>query len=290
MTNTSDETGSNWHGNVATPDDGTTMHVSPPSLSSFAGEGANERLRESHVNKPGMRRMTSADFSNPYLIQKIRINSTPAQLAFVDGFERCDTALRSLSVVLPVLQKDALAIKAVNDAIAQLFATASQEIRVEQARVQKIAEDNGMGGDPLNYTKAAEYPARITGSKSGLYLQLVRELDKLIGKIHSLWLVGFMADDAMSAAEQQWQRRISSVALDVVKMEARAFQAVFRQKNVIKIVDPSAPAVDAADHNDGDDAVSETVENKPGKKSRKTKAPEAASVITPDTPADQSPS
>lgn len=201
---------------------------------------------EAGSSKPEMRKMTSADFSNPYLIQKIRINSTPAQLAFVDGFERCDTALRSLSVVLPILQKDALAIKAVNDAVAQLFATALQELHKEQARVQKIAEDNGMGGDSLNYTNSAEYPARISGSKSGLYLQLIRELDRLVGQIHSLWLVGFMADDAMNAAERHWRRKTLSVAMEVAKMEARAFQAVFRQKNVIKVVDPSSPAVDAS--------------------------------------------
>lgn len=245
---------------------------------------------EAGSNKPEMRKMTSADFSNPYLIQKIRINSTPAQLVFVNGFERCDTALRSLSVVLPALQKDALAIKAVNDAVAQLFATALQEIRVEQARVQKIAEDNGMGSDPLNYTNSAEYPARISGSKSGLYIQLVRELDKLIGQIHSLWLVGFMADDAMNAAERHWRRKTLSVAMEIEKMETRAFNAAFKQKNVIRIIDESAPAVDAsiASHNDGgdSDAVTDTVVSEPVKKPRKKQ--EAKKVIAPDNPAEPS--
>lgn len=199
--------------------------------------------------KPVTRRRKTEEFSDPFLIQEVKINSSPAQTAFADGFERCDTALRGLSVVLPAVLKNEKEIKTVNDAVDHLLTSALNEIRGEQSRLQKIAEDNGIDGGQLNYTNIAKYQAKITCNKSGLYLQLVRELDKLIELVHALWLLGLIFNDARSALERQWRRKVLSVAAGVETIANRAFTAAQKLKQEQEaVIDENA--INVTNHED----------------------------------------
>lgn len=215
------------------------------------------------VKKPAVRRMKADEFSNPYLNQEIRINSSPAQAVFADGFDRCDAALRSLSVVLPAVLRNEHEIAAVNGAVEHLLNNALSDLHTEQSRVQKIAEDNGLEIGKVNYTNVVAYQAKITCNKSGQYLQLIRDLDKLIESIHSTWLVGFINDEARAALERQWRRKILSVVAEIEAIAKRAFAAAQKLK------------LDTGKLKDGAEPIGDS-EEAPTRKPRKSKKTEQA--------------
>lgn len=221
----------------------------------------------------GATKRKSDEFSNPFLTQEVKIHSSPAQAVFENGFEKCDSALRSLSVVLPAVLKSDNEVMTVNGAVDHLINNAFVNLRNESARLKKIAEDNGIEIGRVNYTNVTAYQAKITCNKSGQYLQMIRELDRLMELVHSTWLAGFIADDAKGALERQWRRKTLGVSAEISAILARAFSAAQRIKH-----DAQAESVQEAT-----DSPAEEVVEAPKKKSRKTKTqtPDSAEAITP---------
>ena len=221
----------------------------------------------------GAPRKKSDEFSNPFLTQEVKIHSSPAQAVFENGFEKCDSALRSLSVVLPAVLKSDNEIMTVNGAVDHLINNAFVNLRNESARLKKIAEDNGIEIGRVSYTNITTYQAKITCNKSGQYLQMIRELDRLMELVHSTWLAGFIADDAKGALERQWRRKTLGVSAEITAILARAFSAAQKLKHEVQAEPGQAAADSPAD---------EVVET-PKKKTRKTKtqAPDSTEASTP---------
>jgi hypothetical protein len=221
----------------------------------------------------GAPRKKADEFSNPFLTQDVKIHSSPAQAVFKNGYEKCDSALRSLSVVLPAVLKNDNEIMTVNGAVDHLINNAFANLRNESARLKKIAEDNGIEIGRVNYTNVTTYQAKITCNKSCQYLQMIRELDRLMELVHSTWLAGFIADDAKGALERQWRRKTLGVSAEISAILVRAFSAAQKLKH-----DPQAEPGQAATESPADE-VAET----PKKKSRKiqTKTPDSAETSTP---------
>jgi len=219
----------------------------------------------------GATKRKADEFSNPFLTQEVKIHSSPAQAVFENGYEKCDSALRSLSVVLPAVLKSDNEVMTVNGAVDHLINNAFVNLRNESARLKKIVEDNGIEIGRVNYTNVTAYQAKITCNKSGQYLQMIRELDKLMELVHSTWLAGFIADDAKGALERQWRRKTLGVSAEITAILARAFSAAQRIKH-----DAQAESVQAAT-----DSPAEEVVEAPKKKTRKTKtqAPDSAETV-----------
>jgi hypothetical protein len=159
----------------------------------------------------------------------------------------------------------------VNGAVDHLINNAFVNLRNESARLKKIAEDNGIEIGRVNYTNVTAYQAKITCNKSGQYLQMIRELDKLMELVHSTWLAGFIADDAKGALERQWRRKTLGVSAEITAILARAFSAAQKTKH-----DAQAESVQAAT-----DSPAVAVEEIHKKKTRKTKTqtPDSAEAI-----------
>ena len=221
----------------------------------------------------GAPRKKADEFSNPFLTQDVKIHSSPAQAVFENGYEKCDSALRSLSVVLPAVLKSDNEIMTVNGAVDHLINNAFVNLRNESARLKKIAEDNGIEIGRVNYTNVTTYQAKITCNKSGQYLQMIRELDRLMELVHSTWLAGFIADDAKGALERQWRRKTLGVSAEITAILARAFSAAQKLKHDV----PAEPGQAATD------SPAVEVAEIPKKKTRKTKTqtPDSAEASTP---------
>ena len=219
----------------------------------------------------GAPKRKSDEFSNPFLTQEVKIHSSPAQAVFENGYEKCDSALRSLSVVLPAVLKSDNEVMTVNGAVDHLINNAFANLRNESARLKKIAEDNGIEIGRGNSTNVTAYPAKITCNKSGQYLQMIRELDRLMELVHSTWLAGFIADDAKGALERQWRRKTLGVSAEITAILARAFSAAQRIKHDAQ-AEPSQVATESP---------AEEVVEAPRKKTRKTKTqtPDSAGAV-----------
>jgi hypothetical protein len=125
----------------------------------------------------------------------------------------------------------------------------------------------------VNYTNITTYQVKITCNKSGQYLQMIRELDRLMELVHSTWLAGFIADDVKGALERQWRRKTLGVSAEITAILARAFSAAQKLKHDVQAEPGQAAAENPAVE------VAET----PKKKTRKTKtqAPDSTEASTP---------
>lgn len=231
------------------------------------------------------RRTRADEFSNPFLVQEVRFNSSPAQSAFKSGYGDCDIALRGISAALPVIVKNENEIMAVSGAVDHLINGVFAEIRAEAARIKKISEDNGIELGMVNYTNALSFEVQITSSKSGQYLQMIRELDNLIGLLHAAWLAGFISDDQKAKLERQWRRKVLSVSSEIKEISIRAFRAAQKSNEVVEQDD-----LDKDEQGKGDESalVKKPTTTKPTKAKKTAKKSGIATpdtVVQPDAPA-----
>lgn len=231
------------------------------------------------------KRTRSREFSNPFLVQEVRFNSSPAQSVFKVGYGDCDIALRGIGAALPVIIKNDNEIAVINGAVEHLINGAFAEIRTEAARIKKIAEDNGIELGKVNYTSALSFEVQITSSKSGQYLQMIRELDNLIGLLHAAWLAGFISDEQKAKMERLWRKKVLSVSTGIKGISTRAFRAAQNAKD-------SEQDGDDGDEQNGTDK--DAVADKPVKAKKSAKKSTAATMdnadtsVTPTAPADLS--
>lgn len=164
-------------------------------------------------------------FSNPFMLKTVFLNTTPAQVAFDTAFDECAISMRQLSTVLPAIIKNQSDMMAVNGAVDHRINNALAELRKEIAQIKKIAEDNGIEMGMLKYTSVNQKSAKLTCNKAGQYLQVITELDELICLVHSAWFAGFIADDVKSSMERKWRRKVISVGAEIGSITNRAFKA-----------------------------------------------------------------
>lgn len=227
-----------------------------------------EKVATKKVEKQPVKR--KVEFSNPYVLKTVSLNTTPAQLVYEVAFDECAVSMRNLSSILPTLIKDQSDMMAVNGSVEHLLNKAMADLRAESARIKKIADDNGIEMGKLNYTNALQVQAKLTCNKAGQYLQIIVELDELICLVHSAWFAGFIADDAKSGLERQWRRKAVSVAAEIRSITNRAFRA--NAKNTV------AEADEALRSETPEEKAGEAVAVKP-KRTKKAAATEPAEPV-----------
>lgn len=170
-------------------------------------------------------RMKSSEYSLPTMSREIQLNSTPAQQVFQVCFERCDAVLRSISVVLPVVAQNEADRKTVTDSVDRIFSDILAGLHLEQERLIKVAHDSGVDNMRVVYTKSAKFTANLTCNKSGTFLQLILEFDKLVELVNAAWLNGLVTDDANRQLERQWRNKLVGAISNVEDLKQRAFDA-----------------------------------------------------------------
>ncbi|OIO77131.1 MAG: hypothetical protein AUJ88_06265 [Gallionellaceae bacterium CG1_02_56_997] len=218
-------------------------------------------------NAPARRKI---DFSNPFIVKQVTLNTTPALMAYETAFDACAMSLRNLSTIVPSITKNQSDMMAVNGAVEHLLNNAFANIRKESARIKKIADDNGIEMGKLSYTNAKSADAKLTCAKAGQYLQLIVELDELICLVHSAWFAGFIADDAKSSLERLWRRKTIGIASEVKSITNRAFKAAKQTESEANKADLDADNDLLGDN--PDEPATETAPAKPKAKRAKSKA------------------
>ena len=193
--------------------------------------------QEQTRNDPGNRK------SLPYFIQRVRLQSFHAQQVFERGFETCANAIFSLSVVLRIIGTEEQA-REVEGIIDERLNKAFEDIRAEIARLEKIAENNGIEFAGIEYSSPKDIEAKITSPRAVRYVGLVREFDTLVSKLDTLWLSGVIPDSNYSASIYEWKRRLLRLAGAIRNIANRAMLAA-RKKDA------------AAEAKSEDDAASE---------------------------------
>ncbi|GLW61705.1 hypothetical protein Hthe01_20540 [Hydrogenophilus thermoluteolus] len=167
--------------------------------------------------------------SLPYFVQKIRLNSFHAQQVFNRGFDRCANAIFTLSVVLRAIGTEDQA-REVEGVVDDRFNRMFEELRAESARLDKLAEANGIEMGGIDYTHPKEVEARISTPRAVRYAGLIREFDGLVSKFDALWLSGVIPDSEYSRSLYLWKRQLLRLAGSIRSITTRAMNAA-RKKN-----------------------------------------------------------
>lgn len=167
--------------------------------------------------------------SLPYFIQKVRLQSFHAQQVFERGFETCANAIFSLSVVLRIVGTEDQA-REVEGIIDERLNKAFEDIRAEIARLEKIAENNGIEFTGIEYSSPKDIEAKITSPRAVRYVGLVREFDTLVSKLDTLWLSGVIPDSNYSASIYEWKRRLLRLAGAIRTIANRAMIAARKKE------------------------------------------------------------
>lgn len=181
--------------------------------------------------------------SHPYFTQKVKLHSLHAQQVFDRGFELCASSIFSLSVVLRIIGTDQQA-REVEGIVDERLNKAFEDIRGEVARLEKLAEANGIEFQGIEYSRPKDVEAKITSPRAVRYLGLIREFDGMVAKFDTLWLSGVIPDGNYSRSIYEWKRRLLRLAGGIRSIAGRAMIAA-RKKDAEKATERTGTGAEA---------------------------------------------
>lgn len=158
--------------------------------------------------------------SRPVFRQRLVINSLQAQRIMARSFGRVANALFSMDVILRIIgnQQDINRIETlIKDHFEKLSTDMSDEIR----RLETLKQEQGIDSLP-EYSVPEEYSIEITSPEIAHFTHLIRNLDKLMGIIDTLWLNSVLSSQQRSDATYEWQQRLMKLAGRIIGIEKRA--------------------------------------------------------------------
>lgn len=171
----------------------------------------------------------SQSASRPFFVQSVRLNSLHAQQVFERGFDICANAIFSLSVVLRIVGSDEQS-RDVEGVVDERLNKMFEDIKAESARLDKLAETNGIEFQGIGYSNPRDVQAHITSPRAIRYIGLIREFDSLITKLDTLWLSGVIPDSNYSSGVYEWKRRLLRLAGGIRQMAGRAMVAARKKE------------------------------------------------------------
>jgi len=196
-------------------------------------------------------RKPSAPVSQAVVMSRVSLSSRHAQRVYKRSYSTAARALYVLSVMLRIYasEKEAEQIGTLCD---EMLASVRKDLDEEIARMQQVAETQGVDLGAVAYTQPEEYVAEITTPKASQYIGLVRELDRLIGLIDVLWLSGVYNDSQHNAGSYQWQRRLIKLANRLRNLAQRSMALARRDDASVSGL---AELLVAEKHEDSEDGI-----------------------------------
>ena len=213
--------------------------------------------------------------SRPVFRQNLNVNSLQAQRVMERSFDRVSNALFSLDVILRIIG-DQKEIDQVEEIIHGHIDKVSEDMTKAMDQLQKVMTDNGIEAVP-GYSAPVNYPIEITSPQVAQFAHLIRNLDKLMSLVDTLWLNSILSSQQRSDATYEWQQRLIKLAGRIIGMEKRA-RISAHTKGKDKEVAEAAPEQETTDPELSSEADADP-ESESGSKA-KSKAAEKASDAT----------
>ena len=251
------------------PSKGAAAQHPPAEPSGSTNTATTEKAQQPKGQAPGAqaaarRQRTRKQYSMPFVTNTLTLKSLHAQQAFDRGFQICQEAIYTLSVILRVIAPEEQAIQ-VEEAVDRELASVAKDIKTELDRLATYAETNGVEFAGVQYSLPREVTPQITSPRSVQYLNLLRSLDTLVERIDTLWLAGIVKDKERSQVIFNWKRRILRLYGTIRNLVFRAMASAQR-KDLDNVQDPSAgtlldPSVATAAGADASSMVTEDSAN-----------------------------
>ncbi len=176
-------------------------------------------LQSNNVNSP---------YSRAIIRRAVDLKSLQAQRVMHRSFDKLKQSLFSLSVILRIISDDESEIEKIDAYIDEQFASTEQDLALEQARLQKVLEDNGVE-EAAQYSRPEHYEIEIDSPRANVFLRMVTQLDTLMSLIDTAWLCGEFNDTQKKNATFLWQQRLIKLAGRIIALERRARIAASRK-------------------------------------------------------------
>ena len=131
-------------------------------------------------------------YSRPVFDQTVTLQSEQAQRVYEREFRRVVEALYAIDVILRIIG-DSQEADSVESMVSEMIGECASEIKNEQARFDKLKEDNGITVTP-RYTHPGQVQIRIVSPQAAQFAALLQNMDALMISLDTLWLCGVMGN------------------------------------------------------------------------------------------------
>jgi len=159
--------------------------------------------------------------SKAKLERTIILKSPAAQKVIERNYKYMNDILYSVSVRLPFQIKNDKAIEKIDSYITDAFKIIEDDLILEQARIKKILDDNGID-ELIGFSIPKDYPLEIYTPKANIFIRLVTQLDRLMQYIDTAWMNGEMDDIQKKNGGYTWQRRLMKMSGKIASLEKNA--------------------------------------------------------------------
>jgi hypothetical protein len=156
----------------------------------------------------------------PKFDQQAILQSEQAQRVYEREFRRVVEALYAIDVIVRIIG-DSQEADTVESMVSEMIGECANEIKNEQARFDKLKEDNGITAIP-RYTHPGQVQIRIVSPQAAQFAALLRNMDALMISLDTLWLCGVMGNKQRGNGVYQWQQRLLRLGRKIVDIERRA--------------------------------------------------------------------
>lgn len=241
-------------------------HTSEPSSDTTAAGGADQQASN---RPPGNRaqaaqrreRVARVRPSMPFLTSNVILNSHPAQRVFKRVYQQGAESLHTLAVLVRIVatQEEAVEVDAL---VNQEMQTVVDEMKADVARLEQLAESNGLHFAGVTYSASQTVTAQITSPRCAMLLQMIRDLDKQMGMLDAVWLSHLISDREYNAAVSAATKRLFRLGGHLRNLAYRSMSSA--QRNGVENVqdprsgtplDPDVAPASAAVGVDGGQAV-----------------------------------
>lgn len=199
--------------------------------------------------------------SRAYINRTVSFGSFQAQKVMTRSYDALRRSLFQLSVILRIISSNEAEIEKIDQYVEDQFTTLQKELAVEQARIKKILEDNGIE-DYAVFSKPEKFEPVIDSRRANTFLRLIGDLDELMVLIETAWLTGEFDDRQRRTATLNWQQRLIKLAARIIALENRARNAATK-KGKDDQVQEQAPATTDEHSTEVKEAVLEVEKDMP---------------------------
>ena len=192
------------------------------------------------------------------------LQSEQAQRVYEREFRRVVEALYAIDVILRIIG-DSQEADSVENMVSEMIAECAEEIKSEQARFDKLREDNGITATP-RYTHPGQVLIRIVSPQAAQFAALLRNMDALLVSLDTLWLCGVMGNKQRGNGVYQWQQRLLRLGREIVDIERRARISAARRGKGDEVREVAG---DLSDDKRSDDSESDVIDSALNKGSKR---------------------
>ena len=209
-----------------------------------------------NTSKKGKKQNTRTVASRPIFKQKLTVQSLQGQKIVRKSFEYVERSLFRLGVILRIIgEQDE--IDSVNEIINKFQVEVKEGFQSDDAKLTALLNGFGIGDggtvdeDALcEFTAPATYSIEVSSPQLSKFISLLADLDKIIQKTDTLWLMGHFNDKQRMVANYESERRLFRFAGKIIGMERRARFAAYAKgkKQDVEAEAPQAEQEEAEKH------------------------------------------